>query len=144
MAAPRRQNICRGCGKTLTRGLDHCSQCAVGLASERLVDVARLGRTVAHTPEARTKAGQKQRQHAVARNSWNRSSNPTWLTASVYSETTQPLLAKLPNSVIASRIGVSRWYAGRIRQGYRPHPRHWEKLANAVGFQPDEKTGRII
>jgi hypothetical protein len=26
----------------------------------------------------------------------------------------QPLLAAIPNSVIASQIGVSRWYAGRI------------------------------
>jgi len=30
----------------------------------------------------------------------------------------QPLLFE-------SRIGVSRWYAGRIREGYRPHPRRW-------------------
>jgi len=34
----------------------------------------------------------------------------------------------------SSRIGVSRWYAGKIRQGYRPHPRHWEPLAELVGL----------
>jgi len=34
-------------------------------------------------------------------------------------------LARMSNSAIASRIGVSRWCAGRIRLGYRPHPRHW-------------------
>ena len=28
---------------------------------------------------------------------------------------------------------VSRWYAGRIRQGYRPHPRPWQALAQLVG-----------
>jgi CRISPR-associated endonuclease Cas1 len=134
LAEPRRKNICRGCGKTLTRGRDHCAQCAVSPASERLVDVARLGRAVAHTPEARAREGQKQRQHAEARNSWTPSDKPAWLTAKVYAERIQPLLAKLPNSAIASRIRVSRWYAGRIRQGYRAHPRHWQALAELVGI----------
>jgi CRISPR-associated endonuclease Cas1 len=132
LAAPKRQNICRGCGNMLTRGRDHCAQCAVAPASERLVDVARIGRTVAHAPEARAKEGQKQRQHAEARNSWTPSNNPDWLTSKVYSARIQPRLAKLPNSAIASRIGVSRWYAGRVRKGYRPHPRHWQSLAELV------------
>jgi CRISPR-associated endonuclease Cas1 len=132
LATPRRKNICRKCGKTLTRGREHCAQCAVAPASERLVDVARQGRIVAHTPEARAKEGQKQRQHANARSSWTSSNNPEWLTSKVYSERIQPLLGKLPNSAIASRIGVSRWYAGRIRKGYCPHPRHWQALAELV------------
>jgi CRISPR-associated endonuclease Cas1 len=130
---PRPEKICRGCGKGLTRGLDHCAQCAVSFATERLVDVARVGRSVAHTPEARAKEGKKQRQHAEARNSWAPSSKPAWLTAKVYSHEIQPLLARLANSIIASRIGVSRWYAGRIRKGHRPHPRHWLALAELVG-----------
>jgi CRISPR-associated endonuclease Cas1 len=137
LAAPKRKNICRGCGKTLTRGRDHCAQCAVGLASERFVDVARLGRTSAHTPEARAKEGQRQRQHAEARNSWTPTDNPAWLTAKVYSEKVQPLLTKVPNSVIATRIGVSRWYAGRIKLRHCPHPRHWQALAELVGMLKD-------
>jgi len=40
-------------------------------------------------------------------------------------------------SVIAREISVSRWYAGRIREGYRPHPRHWEKLAELVEVSAD-------
>jgi len=28
-------------------------------------------------------------------------------------------------SIIRSSIGVSNWYASKIRQGYRLHPRHW-------------------
>jgi hypothetical protein len=39
--------------------------------------------------------------------------------------------------IIASRIEVSRWYAGRIREGYRPHPRHWEALAELAEASPD-------
>jgi hypothetical protein len=26
---------------------------------------------------------------------------------------------------------------GRIRQGYRPHPRHWKALAELVNVSPD-------
>jgi len=44
-------------------------------------------------------------------------------------------------SAILSSIGVSRWYASRIRQGYRPHPRHRQSLA-LVGFSPTCKFGR--
>jgi hypothetical protein len=42
------------------------------------------------------------------------------------------LLARMSTSAIASKIGVSRWYASRIRKGYRPHPRHWQALAQLV------------
>jgi len=31
---------------------------------------------------------------------------------------------------------VSRWYAGRVREGYRPHPRHWQALAELVSLAP--------
>jgi hypothetical protein len=51
----------------------------------------------------------------------------------VFSQQIQPLLANIPTSAIRSRIGISRWHAGRIRQGYRPHPRHWQSLAKLVG-----------
>jgi hypothetical protein len=37
-------------------------------------------------------------------------------------------------SDIRSSIGVSKWYASKIRQGYRPHPRHWLALAELVGI----------
>jgi hypothetical protein len=73
------------------------------------------------------------RRHAEAISAWDPATQPAWLTAEAYAEKVQPLLASLPNSVIASQIGVGRWYAGRIRQGYRPHPRHWQALADLVG-----------
>ena len=129
---PRRQNICRGCGKTIRGGRNHCANCAISVATERFLDAARLGRLVSNTPEARVKQANAQRQHARARSSWSVSSQPAWLTAEIYSEKIQPLLARFSTSAIRSRIGVSRWYAGRIRQGYRPHPRHWQALAELV------------
>ncbi len=38
------------------------------------------------------------------------SSEASWLTNEMYSNTIQPLLARISNSAIASRLGVSRWY----------------------------------
>src|SRR5258708_34637579 len=38
-------------------------------------------------------------------------------------------LASISTSVIRSTIGISRWYAGRIRQGYRQSPDHRQALA---------------
>ncbi len=61
---------------------------------------------------------------------------PAWLTEQVFSEKIQPALAKASPSAIAKRISVSRWYAGRIREGYRPHPRHWLALAGLTGTVP--------
>jgi len=58
---------------------------------------------------------------------------PDWLTSEVFVKQIQPLLANISNSAIRSRIGVTRWYAGRIREGYLPHPRHWQVLAELSG-----------
>jgi hypothetical protein len=64
---------------------------------------------------------------------------PTWVqeSAEAFSRRIQPLLTSMPSSLIASRIGVTRWYAGRIRQGCRPHPRHWPVLAELVGISSE-------
>jgi hypothetical protein len=43
-----------------------------------------------------------------------------------------------PAPAIARQISVSRWYAGRIREGYRPHPRHWQALAQLWVFRRRE------
>ena len=130
---PRRKNLCRGCGAVLRSGRMHCAQCAIGDATKHLIDAAGIGRMKAQTPEARAKQVNGRRRHAAAISSWEASSQPDWLTAEVYSQKIQPLLAGMTNSSIASRIGVSRWYAGRIRRGYQPHPRHWQALAKMVG-----------
>jgi hypothetical protein len=55
--------------------------------------------------------------------------------AELFSQKIQPLLASMSASAIARQISVSRWYVGRIREGYRPHPRHWEALARLAGFR---------
>lgn len=59
---------------------------------------------------------------------------PAWLTEALYSLNSQPLLARMSTSTIALKIRVSRWYAGCIRKGHRPHARHWRALAQLVGI----------
>jgi CRISPR-associated endonuclease Cas1 len=132
-ARPRAENLCRGCGKSINAGREHCANCAVSPATERLTIASKLGRTAAQTPDALAKQAASQRRHSRARSSWDKFSQPAWLTPELFLRKIQPLLANLATSVIRSSIGVSRWYASRIRQGYCPHPRHWEVLAKLVG-----------
>jgi CRISPR-associated endonuclease Cas1 len=132
--APRRDNFCRGCGKTIQDGRANCAPCAVGDATKNMIDAARIGRASANSPEAQAKRANTQRKNALAQHAWKSSDQPAWLTEKFYAGKVQPLLASMSASVIARRISVSRWYAGRIREGYRPHPRHWQRLASLMGI----------
>src|SRR5439155_21990802 len=82
--APRIENLCRGCGTTIRGGRNHCSNCAVSTASERLVNAARTGRIAARSPEARARHAESERRHANARSSWDKSNQPAWLTSEVF------------------------------------------------------------
>jgi CRISPR-associated endonuclease Cas1 len=132
---PKMDHLCRGCGKAIMNESTHCADCAVDAATKRLVSAASLGRVAARSAEARAKHGATRRRHATACSEWDASTQPAWLTSEVFSQQIQPLLGNIRTSAIRSRIGVSRWYAGRIRQGYRPHPRHWLTLAQLVGVR---------
>jgi hypothetical protein len=92
---------------------------------------------LANGPEAQLKRANTQRQNALAQHAWKASDQAAWLTEKSYSEKVQPVLAKMSASAIARQISVSRWYAGRIREGYRPHPSHWKALAELAGVTPD-------
>ena len=130
---PKLDHVCGGCGKSIRAERTHCANCAIGRATERLVNAARIGRVAARSPEARAKHAESERRQANARAAWDTASQPAWLTSELFTQRVQPLLAGIPTSAIRSQIGVSRWYASRIRQGYRPHPRHWQALAQLVG-----------
>jgi CRISPR-associated endonuclease Cas1 len=130
--APSRDNLCRGCGKTIQDGRSNCGTCAVGDATKNMIDAARIGRQTANGPKAQLKRASTQRKNALAQHAWKPSDQPAWLTEKFYMTKIQPVLASTSASAIARRISVSRWYAGRIREGYRPHPRHWQALAGLV------------
>jgi CRISPR-associated endonuclease Cas1 len=133
---PKPERLCRGCGKTLQGDSTNCKECDTKIATKRLVEVAKAGRVAGHTPEAIAKEAATHRKHAQAKAAWNPSKQPSWLTNQAFAERIQPALARSSATTIAKRIGVSRWYAGRIREGYRPHPRHWQALAELVGPSP--------
>jgi hypothetical protein len=132
--APHRDNLCRGCGKAIRDGHTNCATCAVGDATKNMLDAARVGRQTANSPHAQVKRAATQRKNALALHAWKPSDQPAWLTDMFYSEKVQPVLATISASAIARQISVSRWYAGRIREGYRPHPRHWKTLAKLIGI----------
>jgi CRISPR-associated endonuclease Cas1 len=131
---PKAERLCRGCGKPVQGDSTNCAECDVEIATKRLIEVARTGRVAGHTPEAIAKEAATHRKHAQARAAWNPGMQPSWLTDQVFSEMVQPALAKASATAIAKRLGVSRWYAGRIREGCLPHPRHWQALARLVGI----------
>jgi hypothetical protein len=126
---PKRDNLCSECGKTIRPGSSKCASCAVGDATDNMLDAARIGRQTANDPEAQLKRANTQRRNALEQHAWKPSDQPPWLTLEMFTEKIQPLLAKASMSAIRSSIGVSNWYASKIRQGYRPHPRHWKALA---------------
>jgi len=130
---PHIENICRDCGKTIQHGNTRCGNCRIETATGRMADVARVGRLTAHSPQAQAKRSDTQRRNAISRHSWKASSQPAWLTEQLYSEKIQPRLAKVSGTAVARAIGVTYAYGSRIRQGYRPHPRHWLALAELAG-----------
>ena len=136
MRVPRQQNICAGCGKSVANTSTHCGTCAIEVSKERMLDVARQGRIASKSSESRARVSATQRRQQTARWNWNPSSQPDWLTDEVYVKEIQPRLRNSSLSKIASSISVSLMYASDIRRGRRrPHPRHFQALANLVGIR---------
>jgi hypothetical protein len=100
-----------------------------------MLEAARIGRETANSPEARKKHAITARKNALAQHAWKPSEQPGWLTPELFTKKIQPLLANTRMADIRKTLGVSKWYASKIRQGYRPHPRNWQALAKLVGFK---------
>ena len=133
---PKVERVCRGCGERVRGDSTHCADCAAEIRDKHFLNVAKIGRVAGHTPEAIAKEAATHRKHAEARAGWNPANQPAWLTEQLFSERIQPALAQASATAIAKQIGVSCWYAGRIREGYRPHPRHWHALAELTRVAP--------
>jgi CRISPR-associated protein Cas1 len=136
---PKVTHACRGCGKPIGKERESCLSCSIPSSTERLIEGARLGRVAAQTPEARAKHAESARKRALACHRWNSSTQPAWLTAEFFAQQIEPRLPNVRCSAIRKRLGISSWYASKIRQGvYRPHPRHWEVLAILVGLHQNK------
>jgi hypothetical protein len=127
------QNVCSDCGCPIINSNEKCRSCAVEESAQRLTKIATEGRVVSHTSNAEAKRSKTQIVNQANIRKWSPSDQPSWLTAKFYAEKIQPLVSSLSSSLITSRLSVSRGYAGQIRKGRPPHPRHWRALAELTG-----------
>jgi len=134
--APYPTKLCAGCGATTRLGR-HCSKCAREISKGKLIELAKIGRIAAQSPKARKKHSATQRRHEAAKRAWRSSSSPAWPDEGAYSQI-HPRLMSVTISAISSALGISESYAADIRAGrHRPHPRHWQALAELVGISVD-------
>jgi CRISPR-associated endonuclease Cas1 len=141
-AAPKPDSVCRGCG-ALTRGGRNCPKCGRDISKEKLTELAKIGRVAARNPKSRRKHSETQGRHEAAKRAWRSSPKPDWPDDNAYVRQIQPRLVGITISALASALGVSEPYAAHIRAGrHRPHPRHWQALAELVGVLADEQSGK--
>lgn len=132
----RTEKLCPGCGKKIRNESTTCVGCGVPTSTKNMLSAARIGRLTANGPGAQAKRAIKARKNALAQHSWKESDQPAWLTPELFLGKIQPLLGSISMSAIRSALGVSKWYASKIRQGYRPHRRHWLALAELAQVKP--------
>ena len=134
---PRQTKICEVCGAEGVRSR-YCKSCAVEVARENMAQVALIGHSKPKTAKVKARISKTLSNHAVANTWWDPSGLPKWLTEKCYSEQIQPRLRDKKIRNIAEAIQVSEPYAALVRSGRRrPHPRHWQKLAELTGVSPD-------
>jgi CRISPR-associated endonuclease Cas1 len=130
--APYPEKICPGCGATTRKGR-HCPKCGREISKKKLIELAKIGRVAAQSPESRKRRSDAQRRHGAAKRAWRSSPKADWPDENAYVRQIQPRLAAITISALASTLGVSESYAADIRAGrHRPHPRHWQALAELV------------
>lgn len=126
--------LCRVCGAELKRGAGaSCFHCSTDVSTDRMIRIAHSGRTASHNPKSEAKRAATQKINIQAAWDWKPTDQPSWLTSDFYSQKVQPVLASTPTASIVKLLDVSRGYAGNIRKGRVPHPRHWQALADLAG-----------
>lgn len=138
--APYPKKICPGCGATTREGR-LCPGCGREISRKKLVECAKVGRVVAQSPKSQKKRSETQRRHEAAKRAWDTASKPAWPDENTYVRQIQPQLATVTISALASTLGVSESYAADIRASRRrPHPRHWQALAELADAAVSKKT----
>jgi hypothetical protein len=95
----------------------------------------KLGQIATHRPEAEALRAETQRKQVAARKEWESSVRSDPINEGSYLQEIQPRFTGFTNSEIAFALHVSKPYAAEIRKGQRrPHPRHWQALAELVGL----------
>jgi len=104
----------------------------------KLIELAKAGRLAAQSAESRKKHSETQRRHEAAKRAWLASLKADWPDENTYVQQIQPRLVSVTIAALASTLGLLELYAAHIRKGrHRPHPRHWNVLAELVGVSPE-------
>ncbi len=130
--APPQARICEVCGAEGVKNR-YCQTCAVEVSREIMAQVALIGHAKPKTQRTKARISRVLSNHAVANSWWSPSSLPAWLNEECYVQKIQPQLRAIKVREIAQALKVSKPYAALIRAGRRrPHPRHWQALADLV------------
>jgi len=133
--APKPDAVCHGCGSATRRG-KHCPKCGREVSAKKLTELAKIGRMAAQSSQAQTRRSATQRRHEAAKRAWRSSPKADWPDENTYVRQIQPRLSAVTISALGSTLGVSEPYAADIREGRRrPHPRHWQSLAQLVNVR---------
>jgi hypothetical protein len=133
---PRWSRICEVCGAEGVKNR-YCKSCAVEVSRENMAQVALIGHSRPKSQRVKARMSKKISDHAVANTWWDPSSLPEWLNEDCYAQKIQPRLRTIKVREISETMHVSKPYAALIRAGRRrPHPRHWEALAELTGVSP--------
>jgi CRISPR-associated endonuclease Cas1 len=130
---PKPPRIWQGCGAPINYGKSFCSSCGVIVARDELIESAKRGRIAAQSPEAQVRRAETQRQNARAQLAWEKSAQPK-VSEETYLNEIQPRLKTVSLRSLMLALNICESYAANIRAGRRrPHPRHWETLAQLSG-----------
>jgi len=98
-----------------------------------MAQVALIGHSKPKTSKVKARISNALSDHAVANSWWSPASLPAWLNKEFYVQKIQPQLKTVRVREITHVMRVSQPYAAFIRSGRRrPHPRHWQALAQLV------------
>jgi CRISPR-associated endonuclease Cas1 len=137
---PRWSKICEVCGAEGVKNR-YCKACAVEVARENMAQVALIGHSRPKTQRVQDRISKTISDHAVANTWWDPKTLPGWLTEECYVQRIQPSLREKKVREIAEVMQVSKPYAAFVRSGRRrPHPRHWQGLAELVGFKECDQS----
>jgi CRISPR-associated endonuclease Cas1 len=131
--APRQVKICEVCGAEGVQNR-YCPSCAVEVSREHMAQVALIGHAQPRTKRVKARISKALSEHAVANTWWSPSSLPAWLNEECYVQRIQRRLKTIKVREISDAMHVSKPYAALVRAGRRrPHPRHWQALAELAG-----------
>ncbi len=133
---------CKACGEILpsrSKRRTYCETCAADIdpiaifSAAGVASLARLraeGRDPSASGAARTKVGETNAKHRLARAEWE-AANPGPYDPVTFSREILPGLEGIPLSLLVAATGLSLYYCSKVRRALVvPHPMHWAAFAH--------------